>query len=50
MRRDTLSKILAQRESDVEFIVEHVVKDHIQNALKEYLDSLKNRKSSKSKI
>lgn len=47
MRRDTLSKIMAERESDVEFFVEHVTKQPIQQSLKTYIDGLKNRKTSK---
>jgi Delta3-Delta2-enoyl-CoA isomerase len=44
MRRDTLSKLLAQKEADIENFVEFISKEFIQKSLKVYLESLKKPK------
>lgn len=44
MRRDTLSKLLAQRQSDTQSFIEFSQRDSIQKALKAYLDALKKPK------
>jgi len=46
MRRDTLSKLIAQRESDTENFIEFVSKEFIQKSLKVYLESLKKPKKN----
>lgn len=46
MRRDIVSKLLAQRESDIENFVEFTTKDFIQKSLKSYLETLKKPKKS----
>jgi hypothetical protein len=46
MRRDIVSKLLAQRESDIENFVEFTTKDFIQKSLKSYLEMLKKPKKS----
>lgn len=44
MRRDTLSKLLAQRESDTQDFIEFSQRDSIQKSLKSYLEALKKPK------
>jgi hypothetical protein len=46
MRRDIVSKLLAQRESDIENFVEFTTKDFIQKSLKSYLEMLKKPKKA----
>ena len=48
MRRDTISKLLAQREADTESFVEYALKEFIQKSLGAYLESLKKPKASKA--
>jgi hypothetical protein len=44
MRRDTISKLLAQRDTDIENFVEFTTKDFIQKSLKSYIEMLKKPK------
>lgn len=44
MRRDTLSKLLSQRDADVDQFVEFSSKEYVQRSLEGYLEQLKNRK------
>ena len=46
MRRDVVSKLLAQRESDIQNFVEFTTKDYIQKSLQAYLEALKKPKKS----
>lgn len=41
MRRDTLSKLMAQRESDTDSFIEFTMREFIQKSLKNYLESMK---------
>jgi hypothetical protein len=47
MRRDTISKLIAQKESDTQAFIDFATKDFIQKSLKVYLDSLKKPKAPK---
>ena len=49
MRRDTISKLLAQREVDTESFVEYISKEFIQKSLGAYLESLKKPAATKKK-
>lgn len=49
MRRDTISRLLSQREADIESFVEFTSKDFVQKALGAYLEALKNKANNKSK-
>jgi hypothetical protein len=44
MRRDTLNKLISQKESDVETFAEFISKEFIQKSLKAYLEALKKNK------
>ncbi len=44
MRRDTLNKLISQKESDVEAFAEFISREFIQKSLKTYLESLKKPK------
>ncbi|RMZ93199.1 enoyl- delta isomerase mitochondrial [Brachionus plicatilis] len=46
MRRDTLSKLIAQREADTQSFIEFTQRDSIQKSLRMYLESLKKPKKS----
>lgn len=46
MRRDMLSKLIAQRESDIETFIDFATKDFIQKSLKSYLESLQKPKKA----
>lgn len=46
MRRDTLSKLIAQREADTQAFIEFSQRDSIQKSLKMYLDSLRKPKKN----
>lgn len=48
MRRDTVSKLLAQREADIENFVEFATKEFVQKTLKAYIESLKKPKAPKA--
>ena len=48
MRRDTISKLLAQREADTEAFVEYGQKEFVQKSLGAYLESLKKPKAPKA--
>ena len=44
MRRDFITKLLAQKEADTVSFVEFTMKDSIQKSLKTYLEALKKPK------
>lgn len=45
MRRDTISKLIAQKESDIQTFIDFATKDYIQKSLKAYLEALKKPKA-----
>lgn len=46
MRRDTISKLMAQKSSDTEAFIDFACRDSIQKSLKVYLESLKKPKKA----
>ena len=44
MRRDTISRLLSQRDADIDQFVEFAQRDYVQKSLEAYLEGLKKRK------